>query len=443
MRYLELINNKILWGTPMLTLLLFTGITLLIKTRAAVFVHFGFMLKNTLFTLFKRNKTGNGISPFAAVSTALAATVGTGNITGVALAIRIGGPGAVFWMWISGLLGMVIKYTEVVLAVKYREKKADGFVGGPMYYMACGLSSKYLAYFFCVFAVLSSFGIGNMVQANAFSNGMKMIFAFPGELSGIILCVACFLVLNGGIRRISSVSEILIPLMAAIYMIAAGYILAVNSDKIPSCFELVVKSAFSKTAPIGGFAGSAAMHTIRTGVAKGLFTNEAGLGSAPIAHAAADVKHPVIQGMWGAFEVFFDTIVMCSMTAFAVIVTGEWYNNTDNAYIAHAAFESYLPKGGFFVSFGIVMFAFASITAWYYYGESCMNFLLKGRGIKIYRFLYIAACYIGCISEITLVWEAADTLNAFMMIPNITALLLLGNEAGRITKSFFKRGCCK
>lgn len=439
MEALRLVNEKILWGIPMLSLMLFTGIYLLIATRGAVFVHFGFMIKNTVCTLFKKKETTDGISPFAAVSTALAATVGTGNITGVALAVRLGGPGAVFWMWVSGFLGMVIKYTEVTLAVRYREKTKDGYAGGPMYYMTKGLSSKSMACVFCFFAVLSSFGIGNMVQANSFAGGMEAVFDITPKISGIILCILCFAVLAGGIKRISSVSEALVPVMAVLYMTAAAAVIIINIDKLPECFSMIVKSAFSDMAPVGGFAGAACMYAARIGVSRGLFTNEAGLGSAPIAHASADTKHPVLQGMWGAFEVFFDTIVMCSMTAVVIIVSGVWKGGGDNARLAHIAFSQNIPKGGYVVSFGLIIFAFASIIAWYYYGESCVKFLFKGRGTRLYRLFYVAACYLGCISEIKFIWETADALNALMMLPNLAALLLLGAEAGKITRDFFKK----
>ncbi len=439
MEYIKLINEKVLWGIPMTFCILAVGIYLMIVTRAAIFVHFGYMLKNTVFTLFKRKDSTDGITPFAAVSTALAATVGTGNIAGVALAVRLGGPGAIFWMWVSGFVGMVIKYTEVTLAVKYRQKTSSGYIGGPMYYMRDGLSAKKMPYIFCFFAILSSFGIGNMVQANAFASGANAIFDISPQVSGIILAVCCFLVLSGGIKRISSVSEIVVPLMAFVYIAAAFMVLIVNADRIPECFMLIVKSAFSPCAGVGGFAGATAVYAARIGISRGLFTNEAGLGSAPIAHASADAKDPVNQGLWGAFEVFFDTIIMCSMTAFVIIISGVWKSDCNNAYLAHAAFSDNIPNGGYIVSLGLVMFAFASVIAWYYYGESCAEFLLGKKYAAFYKIAYVAACYVGCICEITFIWEAADTLNAFMMLPNLTALVFLGKEAGQITRKYFKK----
>ncbi len=438
MEFIKFLNEKILWGIPTLCLMLIVGIYLLVSTRAAVFVHFGFLLKNTVGKLFKRDNSNEGISPFAAASTALAATVGTGNITGVALAIRLGGAGAVFWMWISGLLGMVIKYTEVMLAVEYRKKTENGYIGGPMYYMEEGLSSKKMACIFCIFAVLSSFGIGNMVQANSFSGGIGMIFDVSPVCAGVILSALCFMVLAGGIKRISSVTEILVPIMAIAYIFAALAVIILNISKLPSVFELIINSAFSSSAAAGGFAGATFAYAARIGISRGLFTNEAGLGSAPIAHASADAENSVTQGMWGAFEVFFDTIVMCSITAAVILVTGVWKSDCADGALAYAAFSQNIPKGGYIVSFGLVLFSFASVVAWYHYGESCATYLF-GKGAKgVYRFFYIAACFFGCISEVKIIWEAADTLNAFMLLPNLAALILLGKEAGKITRDFFK-----
>lgn len=438
MEALKYINEKILWGVPTLFLMFAAGVYLLVKTRAAVFVHFGFLIKNTIGNIFKRTKTEDGISPFAAASTALAATVGTGNITGVALAIRLGGPGAVFWMWVSGALGMVIKYSEVVLALRYREKTECGYRGGPMYYMQNGLKSKQLAVIFCFCAVLSSFGIGNTVQANAFAGGICKIFNISKYSAGVLLAVLCASVLSGGIRRISSVAEILVPFMAMAYMLAAGIIIIINRDKLISVFGLIAKSAFKDCAPVGGFAGAACGYAVRIGISRGLFTNEAGLGSAPIAHASADAANAVTQGMWGAFEVFFDTIVMCTVTAAVILVTGVWSGECADGALAYSAFSMYIPKGGYIISFALVLFSFASVIAWYHYGETCAEYLFGKKSVRIYRNLYIAACFFGCVSEMKLIWEAADALNAFMLLPNIAALLLLGGEVGKITRDFFK-----
>lgn len=435
MEFIKFINNKILWGVPMLVLLLASGIYLLIVTRAVVFTHFGFMIKNTVRMLLKKDDHSE-ITPFAAMSAALAATAGTGNITGVALAIRLGGPGAVFWMWVSGLLGMVIKYSEVLLAVKYRKKTKDGFSGGPMYYMAKGLSAKKLPFVFCFFAVLSSFGIGNAVQANAFASGVNSVFRLSPPASGVLLAALCFLILSGGFKRISDFSKIFVPVTAMLYISIALFILATNISKIPSCFSLIIKSAFSDLAPIGGFTGATVAHSARIGISRGLFTNEAGLGSSPIAHASAENAAPITQGMFGAFEVFFDTIIMCGMTALVILVSGVWQTDCENALLAHTAFSQNFPNGGYIVCFGLVLFSFASIIAWYHYGESCFKYLFKDKYTELYKIMYVFVSLLGCMCEITFVWECADTLNAFMMLPNIIALIFLAEEVGKITKNY-------
>lgn len=370
------------------------------------------------------------------MSAALAATVGTGNITGVALAVRLGGPGAVFWMWISGLLGMVIKYSEVLLAVRYRKKTPDGFAGGPMFYMEDGLHFKKLPLVFCFFAVLSSFGIGNTVQANAFSAGMASVFKIPPFFSGILLSALCFLILSGGMKRLSDFSKIFVPVMSGLYILICFVVILTNAKKLPGCFSLMAKSALSPLAPCGGFAGAGAAYAARIGVSRGLFTNEAGLGSAPIAHASAEDATPVVQGMWGAFEVFFDTIIMCGATALVTLISGAWQSDCPSETIAHTAFSLLFPNGGYIVSFGLILFSFASVIAWYFYGEACFKYLFGGRHTAVYKLLYTAACTVGCMCEITAVWECADMLNAFMLIPNVFALLFLAKEVGRETSKY-------
>lgn len=426
----------------MLILMLITGVYLTIVTKGVIFRYFNLVLKNTAGTLFKKKKTGTigTVSPFAAVSTALAATVGTGNIVGVAVAISTGGAGAIFWMWISALLGMVTKFCEVTLAVRYREKNERGeTVGGPMYYMTKGLHSKRMAALFCIFTILSSFGIGNMVQGNSLAGGLQAAFGTKPWISGILLSLICGFVLIGGIKRISSIAEILVPFMALSYMLGAAAVLIINRNQLPAAFLGIFQSAFSNRAAAGGFLGAGVMFAIRTGVSRGLFTNEAGLGSAPIAHASADTDHPAKQGMWGAFEVFFDTIIMCTVTALVVLSSGLSPTDGNGGTLAHAAFSNAFSGGGTIVSIGLVLFAFASIIAWYYYGEKCVEFLFGENKIPIYRVFYVSACFFGCVSGLPFIWTLSDTLNAFMAIPNLIALILLAPEAGRLTKEFFDR----
>ncbi len=442
MKVLEFLNNSILWGPPMLILMLVTGLRLTFLTKGIIFKKFNVVLKNTILNI-KRDKSSensSSISPFAAVSTALAATVGTGNIVGVAVAIGMGGPGAIFWMWTSALIGMVIKYSEVTLAVAYRKKNDTGFYGGPMYYIENGIGSHSLAVLFSIFGALSSFGIGNMVQANSLSEGIYMSFGINPCLCGVILSVLCGFVLIGGIKRISSVAEILVPFMAFFYMGTAIIVLIANYKNLLPSLLLIFKSAFNGQSIIGGFSGASIGYIIRTGVSRGLFTNEAGLGSAPIAHASADVSHPVIQGMWGTFEVFFDTIIMCTITALVVISSGVWQDTfvTNKGLLVHIAFKNVLPFGDIIVSTGLILFSFASIIAWYYYGEKCVEFLFKKKGIPIYRVLYVSACFFGCIMNISAVWELSDTLNAFMAIPNLIALIFLGKKLKKLTLDFFQ-----
>jgi len=441
MKALIFLNKNILWGIPMLILMLSTGVYLTILTKGIIFKKFGYILKSTAGSLFlKKEKSSNKVSPFAAVSTALAATVGTGNITGVAVAIRLGGPGAVFWMWVSALLGMVIKYSEVTLALHYRKKLSDGeYSGGPMYYMKNGLRSDFLSGVFCIFAALSSFGIGNTVQASSLSASVKSLFGINEWITGIILSLLCGAVLIGGIKRISATAEILVPVMALFYMIFSAMVLFIYKSRIPDAFLSIFKSAFTSSAPIGGFSGAGIMYAIRIGVSRGLFTNEAGLGSAPIAHACADTDHPVRQGMWGAFEVFFDTIVMCSVTALVILVSGVWTlpQSTDEALLTHIAFSHAIPFGGQIVSAGLILFAFASIIAWYFYGEKCVDFIFGKKGISVYRVLYVSACFLGCVFDMGAIWEISDFLNAFMAVPNLIALILLAPVVKKITENFF------
>ncbi len=444
MHFLEYINQNILWGAPMLLLIASAGVVLTIATRGVIFLKFHMVLKNTIFSLFKKKKDSRkgGVSPFAALSTALAATVGTGNIVGVSLAIRIGGPGAIFWMWMSALLGMVIKYSEVSLAVFYREKLPEkGYGGGPMYYMKKGLKFPALAFVFCFFGMFTSFGIGNMVQANSFSCAAESLFGMKNWISGVLLSFLCGAVLIGGIKRISSVAEFLVPFMALFYILICTAVLFLYSDKIPQAFCSIISSAFSPAAPMGGFSGASAAYAIRIGTARGLFTNEAGLGSAPIAHACADTDHPAHQGLWGAFEVFFDTIVMCTITAVVVLVSDAWISpsSVDDSFIAHFAFSSVFPIGAQLVNASLLMFSFASIAAWYFYGEKCAEFLFSRSFVPIYRVLYVSACFFGAIFAPKLIWEISDTLNAFMAIPNLIALFLLAPKVRQITSDFFKK----
>lgn len=436
------LNDNIVWGIPMLVLMLGTGLFLTIRTRGIIFTRFGTVMGNTLKTIFKKqtNTEEGTITPFQAVCTALAATVGTGNIVGIAVAISVGGPGAIFWMWFSAVLGMVTKYCEVTLAVAYREKNAQGeYVGGPMYYISKGLGWTKMAVIFCILAVLASFGVGNMVQANAVSGGLKSALNVPTYVTGFILALLVGLVIIGGIKRISSVAEKLVPFMAVMYIVAAIIVLIININKIPAALLMIVSDAFTGTAAVGGFIGSTMLYAARIGVSRGVFTNEAGLGSAPIAHASANTDHPSRQGCWGSFEVFFDTIIMCTITALVILTSGLWTDKSmDGAQMSLTAFGNAIVGGQYIVSIGIVLFAFATIIAWYYYAEKALEYIAGRKAITIYRIVFVILVFLGSVATIDMVWELADFFNGLMAIPNLLALIALSSCIGKLTNDFFK-----
>jgi alanine or glycine:cation symporter, AGCS family len=437
--------NGIVWGPPMLILIVGTGVYLTVRTNFLQVGKFGYAMKETLFKLFSKDEisTEGDITPFQALSTALAATIGTGNIAGVATAIAIGGPGAVFWMWISAFFGMATKFAEVVLAIRYREKNETGnWVGGPMYYITNGLGKnwKWLAVVFSAFGALAAFGIGNMVQANSVAAALEASFNVPPLVSGIVLAVAAGAVILGGLQRIAKVTEKIVPFMAVFYMIGATIILVLHLPQIPGAFALIFQHAFTPKAGVGGFAGATVMMAMRFGVARGVFSNEAGLGSAPIAHAAARTDHPVRQGLWGVFEVFADTIVICSMTALVIIATGVWDSGVTGAALTTAAFNDGLPgPGGIIVAVGILFFAFSTLLSWAYYGEKCAEFILGSGFNKIYRIIWLPLIVLGAIGSLTLIWDIADTLNGLMAIPNLVALLGLSGVIVKLTKEFFEK----
>lgn len=433
--------NGIVWGPPMLILIVGTGLFLSISTGFFSITKLGYILKNTLLKMFSKEGKGEGeVTAFQAVATALAATVGTGNIAGVATAIASGGPGAVFWMWIAAILGMTTKFAEVVLAVNFREKTEDGrFVGGPMYYITNGLGWKWLAVLFAVFGAFAAFGIGNMVQSNSVAEALQNSFNIKPWITGAVLAVVTGLVIIGGIKRIGAFTEKLVPFMAAIYIIGGLVILIMNVSHIPAAFGLIFSSAFTGKAAVGGFAGAAVSQAIRFGVARGVFTNEAGLGSAPIAHAAATTDHPVRQGLWGVFEVFADTLVICSITALAIVSSGVWESGLTGAALTTSAFDVTLPGGGYIVSIGIVLFAFSTIVGWEYYGERCAEYLFGPKANMIYRILWIPFVLIGAIGGLEFVWSLADTMNGLMAIPNLIGVIALSGTVLKLTKDFFAK----
>lgn len=440
MELLQWWNKRVLWGPPMLLLMLGCGIYFTWLTKGLLFRKWRMVLRCTAGSLFHsggRKKSG-GVSPFQAVSTALAATVGTGNIVGVSVAVMQGGAGAVFWMWVSALIGMMTKFSEVTLAVAYRRKNKQGeWVGGPMYYISKGIGSKGLSLCFCIFGVLCSFGIGNMVQANAMAGSLNQVFRIPCWMTGLAASLLAGLVLIGGMKRISEIAGFLVPFMALFYMVASGIVLVRQYQEIPCAFAMIFRQAFTPKAAAGGMCGAGMAQAIRIGVARGIFTNEAGLGSAPIAHASAQTDHPVKQGMWGAFEVFFDTIVMCTVTAL-VLLSSELFDPCgEGELMIQQVFARAFAGGRYVVPVGLTLFAFASVLAWFYYGARCMEYLAGEEAVSWYRGIYVILIFAGCVMGLTTVWEFADFFNGMMAVPNLIALLLLAPEVKRLTDDFF------
>lgn len=437
---LESINGFI-WGPVMLVLILGTGFYLMLGLRWMPFFKLGYGLK-AMFA--GRRGTGEGdISPFAAQMTALSATIGTGNIVGVATAVGIGGPGALFWMWCTALVGMATKYAESMLAVHFRETDEQGRkVGGPMYYIRSGLGRRWvwLGFLFALFGAFAGFGIGSSVQANSVASAMANAFAIPNWASGVIMATMVALVLLGGIKRIGAVSEALVPTMVVIYLGSSIVVLLFHLADLPGAIVLVVESAFTPTSASGGFAGATVMLAVEKGVSRGIFSNEAGLGSAPIAHAAAETNSAVNQGAIAMTGTFIDTLVVCSLTGLMLVVTGVWNGAGAGVELTGAAMSSVLPHGDKIVALCLSLFAFTTLLGWSYYGERCAEYLLGVRVIIPFRILWVVAVFVGAVAQLDLVWMFADTLNGLMAIPNLIALLLLSPLVFRLTREYFDGG---
>nr|WP_072536531.1 sodium:alanine symporter family protein [Anaerococcus mediterraneensis] len=433
--------NEFLWGAPLIIAIIGTGIIISISTKAIQFRKFSFALKNTLGKVFdKSHKDADGdISPFQALATALAGTVGTGNIVGVSLAIMLGGPGAIFWMWMAAILGMATKYAEVTLAVAFREKKNNNFIGGPMYYIEKGLGNKKLANAFAFFAGIAVFGIGNSTQSNAIAGVLKTNFSISPFVTGIVLSIIAGFVIMGGIKTITRVTSRLVPLMSLIYIIGCLMILFINKDAIIPSFSAIFVGAFSPKSLGGSMIALSFKDAISAGVARGVFTNEAGLGSSPIAHASASTDHPVRQGLWGIAEVFVDTIIICTMTALVILTTGVYKIPAVDAssLVAHA-FSTGSSFGPYVVSIGQTLFALSTILGWAYYGEQSVSYIFGENIIKYYRIIYIMFVFIGANMDLGLAWVIANILNGFMAVPNLYAVIRLSPVVVALTKDFFK-----
>jgi len=434
--------NGYVWGWPMIVLLMGTGLLLTLLTGAVQFRRLGFALREVLGRITQRGGGQGDVCPFQAVATALASTVGVGNIAGVATAIYLGGPGAVFWLWVSGLLGMATKYAEIVVALHYREPDAAGTMrGGAMYILKKGLGWPWLGGAFALLTALAAFGIGNMVQANSVADALQATFGVPTWMTGVLLVVLTAMVILGGIKSIASVTQWLVPFMAVLYLGGAVIVLALCAGKLPHVFKLIFDGAFSGTAAVGGFAGSTMMLALRYGIARGLFSNEAGLGSAPMVHCAADTDHPVRQGMYGVFEVFVDSLLICTATALVILLTDTWNSGLTGAALSVKAFETGLPGtfGDVVVTGGLVLFAYSTLLGWSYYGETGIVYLLGAKAAMPYRLAWLVFVYLGATGSLHLVWDIADTLNGLMAIPNLIALLASLPLLLRLQREFFSR----
>ena len=445
--------NGFVWGPIMLALLVGTGVFLTFRTGWVQVRWFGYIMKNTVGSLFgkKEKDHGSNLSPFQAVTTALAGTVGTGNIAGVTGAIFVGGPGAAFWMWVSAFFGMCTKYSEIALAIQYRERDANGVhKGGPMYYIEKGMGKqwKFLAVIFAILGGLASFGIGNIAQSSEIAGAMNGLFGLNPMVTGIGLAVLVAFVILGGVQRIGQVTSYLVPFMAIFYILAGVGVIILRLPQIPAAFSTIITSAFSFEAVGGGVFGYAIMVAMRQGFARGVFSNEAGLGSAPIAHAASSTEEPAEQAMWGVFEVFVDTIIICTITSLAVILSGmelgadALANYASKGAAALAAFNSILPGtiGGTIIQISLLFFALSTIISWSYYGERCWGYLTNNNKAVnlVYKILFILVCIVGAVGSGTLMWDIADTLNGMMAIPNLIALLAMSGVVAKITKDYFR-----
>jgi AGCS family alanine or glycine:cation symporter len=436
--------NGVVWGPLMLVLILGTGLFLQVGLKVMPIrkIPAAFRL---MWDGRKKGAAEDGeISPFAALMTALSATVGTGNIAGVATAIFLGGPGALFWMWCTALVGMATKYAEAVLAVKYREVDELGnHVGGPMYYIKNGMGPKWawLGVLFAVFGAIAGFGIGNTVQANSVADVLNTTFSIPHWVTGVVLMVLVGAVILGGISRIGQVASALVPTMAIGYIAVGLIVLVVNSGAIPAAIGLIFTHAFTPVAATGGFAGAAVAAAIRFGVARGVFSNEAGLGSAAIAHAAATTKDPVRQGLIAMLGTLIDTLIVCSITGLAIISTGVWTSGATGASLTAAAFEAGLPGvGNYLVTIALAVFAFTTMLGWAFYCEKCIEFLIGVKAITPFRVLWCVAALGGAVGNLGIIWLIADTLNAMMAIPNLIALLVLSPVVFKLTKTYWNGG---
>jgi len=429
--------NGYLWGPPMLILLFGTHIFLTLRLRLIQrFIPLGIKIS------LRRSSEGEGdVSQFGALTTSLAATIGTGNIVGVATAVAIGGPGAVLWTWLTGVFGIATKYSEALLGVKYRVRTSDGtMLGGPMCALEHGLRMKWAGMIFAAFTAVAAIGIGNMVQSNAISSMASEVAKVPPWISGVLLTLLTGVVILGGIKSIARVCERLVPFMAIFYMLGCAIILVIGASTIPAAIALIFKSAFTGQAAAGGFIGAAIMTTVRHGIAKGVFSNESGLGSAAIVAAAAQTRNPVRQALVSSTATFWDTVVVCAMTGLVLVNTGAWQSGLQGPALTKAAFDSIPVVGSAVLTVALLVFVFSTILGWSYYGERAVEYLIGKKGIKPYRWAWVAFVMVGSLTTVPLVWQFADAANALMAIPNLVALLLLSGVLVAETRGHLWQG---
>ncbi len=440
--------SDFLWSPVMLAGFLLVGGMFTVRLGFFQFRRMGLWLRETIVKALssreaRKNKDERSISQFQAMTTALAATLGTGNIVGVATAITLGGPGAIFWMWASALLGMMTIFAENVLGIHYRYRDKQGnWVGGAMIYMERGLRSKFLAGAFSVCCLVGSLGVGNMTQANAMSAAMQDSFGVPPYVTGIVAAGLAVAVILGGLKRIAQLTEKLIPFMSVLYLAAVLIVIAAHFGQIIPALRLIVREAFTPVSAGAGVLGFGISKAARYGVARGVFTNEAGLGTSVAVHANAEVSHPVIQGMWGIFEVFADTIVMCTLTALAILVSGVWSPGCglDGGALCAASFATVFGTGGsYFISFAVMIFAFSTIIGWSFCGERCAHYLGGDKLVPLYKIAFTVIIFIGCVSRLDFVWALSDTFNGLMAVPNLIAVTALSGTVIKLTKDYFKR----
>ena len=454
--FLEGPLNDFAWMYTFLPCAILGGLYLTVRNGGVQFLHFGHAMKNTVGKMFQKQEAGEGaVTPMQAVTTALSATVGTGNIVGTSQAIAMGGYGAIFWLWLAALVGMVTKYSEIVLAIKYRERDAKGdWVGGPMYYISKGLGAgwKWLAGLFAVFATLASFGIGNMSQVNSITGSVIGAFSAFTAVSagmesalkwfmGIILALLVAIILLGGIKRIGAVTEKLIPFMSVFYILFTVIVIAVHWKNLGSAFGMIFSTAFTPQAMFGASTGIVLKQTIIWGLRRSAFSNEAGLGSAAIAHAAADTKGPVNQGLYGIFEVFVDTIVICSLTALTIICSGVeiGFGVKPGSELITAALATVFGGkfAALFVAIALALFAFSTVLGWSLYGTRCVQYLFGHKAVRVFQVVFIAVVVVGCVSPLSFVWDVADTFNGLMAIPNFIGLFALSGVVAAETRKYF------